>query len=67
MNYSRGNADRWQRQVRQLQTSATLMDHANYLRTQRQLAAESVLRANEHLSNITQAYLVACRRAGVRP
>lgn len=67
MTFGSGGWDRWQRQVRQLQHTQQARERASYLRTQRETAAREVLRANEHLSNITAAYLEACRIAGIRP
>lgn len=67
MKFSSGGQDRWQRTVLSLAPRYPLLDAAARLRQQRELAASELLRAQEHLSNITAAYLEACRRAGLNP
>lgn len=67
MRFSSGSGERWQRQVRAVAPITTQLDMASYLRGKRSEAARELLRARQHLTNITQAYLDACRAAGVRP
>lgn len=58
---------RWQREIRAAQNFSEAQEQASYLRDQRRAIARQLLRVQENLTNVTAAYIDACRRAGVKP